>query len=107
MVDVERTGNIAILLSVTVAMVCFASTRAEARVNIPRISCAAAQQVVAKSGAAVMTTGRHTFRRFVAHRGFCDRSQDVRPSYTQAADTAYCQVAFECYDRHILGIGGP
>jgi len=81
----------------------FLSTASNAaRIDVSQISCQAAQSIVVRGGAVVMNTGGITFRRFVAHRGFCERWEDVLPSYTAAADTPSCQVAFECYERRMF-----
>ena len=60
------------------------------------MSCAQAQSLVARHGAIVMTTGRHTYQRFVAGPRFCDHWEVVRPEVQQTRDAPRCLVGYIC-----------
>lgn len=66
------------------------------RPDLRRMSCAQAQSLVARHGAIVMTTGRHTYQRFVAGPRFCDHWEVVRPEVQQTRDAPRCLVGYIC-----------
>lgn len=66
------------------------------RPDLRRMSCAQAQSLVARHGAVVMTTGRHTYQRFVAGPPFCDHWEMVRPAVQQTRDAPRCLVGYVC-----------
>src|SRR3712207_8809967 len=49
----------------------FRSSLAEARPSTLAMTCREAAALVAQSGAIVLSTGKHTYDRFVANAGFC------------------------------------
>ena len=51
---------------------------AEARPNTTSMSCGEAAATVARAGAIVLTTGEHTYERFVAASTFCLAGGDRR-----------------------------
>ncbi|MCA1300355.1 hypothetical protein [Stappia indica] len=67
-----------------------------ARPDLRRMSCAEAQAMVTRNGAVVMTTGRYTYKRFVAGIRWCDRWEAIRPAVAATRDTPQCVVGFEC-----------
>lgn len=69
---------------------------AEARPDLRNLSCAKAQQMVARSGSVVFTTGRHTYSRFVAGPQYCDPWEAAFVQYARTRDAARCPVAYEC-----------
>ncbi len=66
------------------------------RPDLRRMSCAQAQATVARYGAIVMTTGPHTYQRFVAGPRFCDHWETVRPAQSATRDTPHCVVGYIC-----------
>lgn len=48
-----------------------ASAFAQGRPDARAMSCGEVQALIDARGAVVMTTGRHTYDRFVAHAGYC------------------------------------
>jgi hypothetical protein len=83
---------------------------AQGRPFTPALPCSAAAGIVARSGAAVLSTGRATYDRFVADRRFCDVTEVTRPAYVPAADTPQCFVGYRCRqfsrDDQFFGFGG-
>jgi len=69
---------------------------AEARPDLRGMSCRQAQQMVARNGSVVFTTGRHTYSRFVAGPQYCDPWEAAYVQYGRTRDTARCPVAYEC-----------
>jgi hypothetical protein len=69
---------------------------AAARPDTRQMTCAQANALVKERGAVVMTTGRHTYRRFVAHQGFCDRWEITMPDYAPTRDNPRCVINGVC-----------
>lgn len=69
---------------------------ANARPDTRTMTCAQAQDLVQRSGAIVLSTGQHTYSRFVADRRYCGHYEILRPSYAPTRDTAQCPVAYYC-----------
>jgi len=82
---------------VVVLLTVFASGHAQARPDARTMTCEQARSLVQERGAVVMTTGRHTYQRFVAHRGFCLYSQRTGSAWTPTRDTAECRLRI-CVD---------
>ncbi len=77
-------------------MLIFATAAEAARPDLRRMTCAEAQQLVARHGAVVMTTGPHTYFRFVANQGYCDPWEAIFVKYSPTRDTPQCPVGYEC-----------
>ena len=56
------------------------------------MTCAEAQSFIAANGAVVMSTGEHTYDRFVAHRGHCLPGEFMDYKWVPAADTPQCRL---------------
>lgn len=69
---------------------------AQGRPYTPRLPCAAAADIVARSGAAVLSTSPTTYDRYVRDRGFCEINEVTRPAFVPAADTPQCFVGYRC-----------
>ncbi|MCC2113275.1 MAG: hypothetical protein KDJ16_14670 [Hyphomicrobiales bacterium] len=69
---------------------------ASARPNTTRMSCDEAHSLVIRSGAIVMSTGRHTYERFVADRRFCQFNEVLERQFVPTADRQQCFVGYRC-----------
>lgn len=78
----------------------FASGLAEARPDARAMTCEQARSLIEERGAVAMTTGRHTYQRFVAHRGYCLYSQRAGSVWTPTRDQAECRLKI-CIDPPI------
>ncbi|GAB4528911.1 MAG: hypothetical protein Tsb0019_30840 [Roseibium sp.] len=70
-------------------------TAAEAqsgRPNTTTMTCAQVQSMINQRGAVVMSTGRHTFDRYVANRSFCAHGEYLRRDYVPTRDNNRCYV---------------
>ena len=68
------------------------ATAAQARPDARTMTCEAVRALIDERGAAVITTGRHTYKRFVAHRGFCLYFERIGHDWIATADTAQCRL---------------
>lgn len=75
------------------ALVALGTTSAAlARPDTRTMTCVQAQDLIVRSGAIVLTTGRHTYDRYVAGWGFCDHPNVPTATYIQTRDTRHCPV---------------
>jgi len=72
------------------------SVATAARPNATAMTCAQAAATVAEAGAIVMSTGQHTYERFVASTQFCGRHQVTERAYAPTRDSPRCQVGYTC-----------
>ena len=84
----------------TAFILIFAATSiAEARPNTTTMSCGEAAATVARAGAIVLTTGDHTYDRFVAASTFCLGGEVTEPGIAPTVDSERCQVGYICRER--------
>lgn len=90
-----------VLSSIAVALV--ASTTsfafAQGRPDTTRMSCAAAQALVVRAGAIVMSTGGSTYDRLVRHRGYCTPSERTEVVFAPTADNPACYIGDRCVEK--------
>ncbi|GJD56362.1 hypothetical protein [Methylobacterium dankookense] len=80
---------------------------AQPRPDVTTMTCAAAQALVARSGAIVVTTGPATYSRIVGDVSFCTIEKSTRPDYERTRDVADCFVGYRCVDPFSEGRDGP
>jgi hypothetical protein len=73
-----------------------ATMAAEARPSTLSMSCRQAQRLVASHGAVVMTTGPHTFNRFVASPGYCEVAEWAHSATAPTRDADDCPLGYIC-----------
>ncbi|HEY7384919.1 MAG TPA: hypothetical protein VH743_14725 [Beijerinckiaceae bacterium] len=86
-------AGFALLATVTSAL-------AQPRPSTLAMSCGQAASLVAAAGGIVLGTGGFTYDRFVAHRGFCLRSEHDEPAWVPTADTPQCFVGYRCREPY-------
>ena len=72
---------------------------ADARQSALNMTCSQAAALVAASGSIVLSTGRHTYERFVSRPGFCELGKYADRAWTGTADTRSCRVGYVCKHR--------
>jgi hypothetical protein len=60
------------------------------------MSCVEATELVAWAGSIVLSTGQHTYDRFVSHGRFCSLGEHLWPANAPTADTRHCPLGFTC-----------
>ena len=68
---------------------------AAARIDTDTMTCRQLIAFVAARGAVVMHTGTHTYKRFVAHRGYCMVSERLQSAWAPTVDGSECRLR-EC-----------
>ncbi len=87
------------LLCSTLIVAVFAASAADARQSTRNMSCRQAASVVASAGAIVLSTGRHTYERFVAGPGFCEVDMWADHAWAPTRDARSCRVGYVCRHR--------
>lgn len=72
---------------------------AQRRPSTLNMTCAQAQSTVRSVGAIVLSTGPHTYDRFVANRRFCTPDEELVPTWARTRDTPQCMVGYRCEMR--------
>lgn len=74
---------------------------AQGRPDARTMSCERVQALIAEHGAVVLTTGRHTYDRYVVDTRFCEMREVARPVVITTQGGESC-VVFECRDEPSL-----
>jgi hypothetical protein len=72
---------------------------AAARPNTTTMGCGQAAATVARAGAIVLSTGEHTYDRFVATSSFCLPGEMTEAGIAPTLDSPACQVGYICRQR--------
>ena len=74
-----------------------ATAQAQGRPDARTMTCGEVRSLIQERGAVVITTGRYTYKRFVAHRGFCLYSERIGHDWIETSDIAECRLRI-CVD---------
>lgn len=88
-----------VLASVMLA-VCISS--ASARPDTRYMSCGQAKSIVQASGAVVLSTGAHTYAKFVKNHAYCNLNEDLKRAFVPTQDTRRCKIGFRCVDKTLF-----
>ncbi|TKT80073.1 hypothetical protein [Aquamicrobium sp. LC103] len=86
----------AALVSAAIATAAVAQGRPDTRM----MSCEQTQALIQRSGAIVLTTGRHTYDRYVAAWRFCNYPDVPKQTWIATRDTPQCLV-YNCQREEI------
>ena len=75
-----------------------APLQAQGRPDARQMTCDQARALIDERGAVVLTTGRHTYDRYVAHNGYCMHLEVATPISIVTRDTDQCLV-YHCRAR--------
>jgi hypothetical protein len=87
-----------LLVSAVVSLMALSSL-AHARPSTMAMSCDQAGALVASHGAVVLTTGRHTFERFVRSPGYCALGEYAETGWAPTRDASQCVLGYVCRTR--------
>jgi hypothetical protein len=88
------------LLPLAAATALLASNAAaQIRPATPALTCAAAADLVARSGAIVLSTGPYTYDRIVRDGGFCPLATNPKATFEATLDNPKCFVGYVCRDK--------
>lgn len=69
---------------------------AYARPDTRSMTCAQAQSLVGRNGAVVLSTGAHTYDRFVADGRYCEIPYVPKLTWVPTTDNRQCAVGYTC-----------
>jgi hypothetical protein len=67
--------------------------------QVPSISCAQAQSLVRSERAVVLSTGPHTYDRFVSEDIFCQPDAFAFPAFEPTLDNRQCNIGYYCKQK--------
>ena len=79
-----------------IALLLLAEAAVAQRQSTLSMTCTQARGVVAARGAAVLSTGRHTFDRFVASPRFCLPGEYAYAAHAPTRDRSRCRLGYRC-----------
>jgi hypothetical protein len=86
-------------LAAAAALLVGSGAIAQVRPATPALTCAAAADLVARSGAIVLTTGPYTYDFIVRDGGFCPLATTPKATFETTLDNPKCFVGYVCRDR--------
>ncbi len=94
-----------LITSIVVAISAASATPvlAQARTNITSLTCGQAKSLIDRRGAAVITTGRHTYERYVKNRNFCEIGDRTRRQSVKTKNSNSCFIGFRCITPRSTG----
>jgi hypothetical protein len=84
------------LLAAAVAALLPVNAADAQRPNTQNMSCAQARSVVASAGSIVLSTGVHTFDKYVVSPGFCSFGEYAYDATVPTVDTRNCRIGYRC-----------
>lgn len=92
--DSFRENAMYMRLAIAVPLLAALSTPllAQGRPDAREMTCEQVQRLIDRDGAAVLTTGRHTYDRYITHTGFCSMGEEPAMSWIATRDTNQCRV---------------
>ncbi|KLK92197.1 hypothetical protein AA309_15680 [Microvirga vignae] len=63
------------------------------------MTCHQTKSLVTGSGAIVLSTGQHTYDRYVRSQAFCLQTEFAQPAWVPTADIPQCFVGYTCVDE--------
>lgn len=83
-------------VSIALVAILLAGPASAQRPDARAMSCEQARALVVARGAAVLTTGQHTFERFVSTAAFCGHFEVLKRAWITTGDGARCRVGYVC-----------
>ncbi len=83
-------------LLVALLVISFATAAYAQRPSTLDMTCREARSVVARAGAIVFSTGRHTYDRFVASDRYCLPGEYAYPTSAPTSDARQCPLGYRC-----------
>lgn len=66
------------------------------RSDVRQMSCDEARSLVEQAGGIVLTTGQHTYDRYVSARMYCPMGLDIKDAWVATRDSDACRIGYTC-----------
>lgn len=90
-----KTVSLALVAAISFATTVFAQPRP----LTTGMTCRQAKSLVTDSGAVVLSTGQHTYDRYVRSQAFCLTNEFAQPAWVPTEDIPQCFVGYTCVDE--------
>lgn len=94
-----KNSRLSIICGLALAAVVAASGAATARPDVRNMTCQQARDLVVQSHSIVLTTGQHTYDKFVSGQRYCEHPLTAVPAYVTTKDVRQCMIGYTCEDR--------
>lgn len=82
----------AMLISLTIG-------QASARPDTRYMTCSAAVSLVQGHGSILLSTGTHTYDKYVKNHAYCNLNESLRRAFVPTSDYRRCKVGFVCKNK--------
>jgi hypothetical protein len=96
---IRLNGVAAALIAASTVGFSVSQASAQGRPSTLNMSCGQAQSLVRSTGAILLSTGGHTYDRFVASQTFCTPDEELVPTWAPTRNTPQCMVGYRCEMR--------
>lgn len=87
-----KTVSLTLIFAILLATGAFAQSRPQSRA----MKCSQVQFIVANRGAVVLSTGEHTYDRYVSSQASCLSGEFIKPAWVPTADAPQCMIGYTC-----------
>lgn len=70
--------------------------QAQRRPDVRTMTCDQAKALVEQEGGIVLTTGQHTYDRYVSHSMYCPTGLHTKDAWVQTGDGQQCRIGYTC-----------
>jgi hypothetical protein len=85
--------------SILITGLLISTTIAQARPDSRYMSCGQAKSLVQSSGAIILSTGAHTYDKYVKNHAYCNLSQELKRAFVPTSDQRRCNIGYRCKER--------
>ena len=76
--------------------------QAQARPDTRYLACANVVAIVQSSGAVVLSTSAHVYKKYVKNHAYCNLNESLKNAYVPTADNRRCKIGFTCIDKSLF-----
>ncbi|MCP4184696.1 MAG: hypothetical protein GY761_15495 [Hyphomicrobiales bacterium] len=91
-----KTTNLIQKLLVSCAILLAGFAVADARPNTVNLSCSQVKSLVRSHRSILLSTGRHTYDRYVVNVAFCPSGDYAKRAYVRTRDRNSCRIGYTC-----------
>ena len=79
--------------------VSLSAVQAQARPDTRYLACAQVVAIVQSSGAIVLGTSAHVYKKYVKNHAYCNLNESLKNAYVPTIDNRRCKIGFTCIDK--------
>jgi len=86
----------ALAMAALVTGISVAEAQQVRRPDVRSMTCDQAKMLVEQEGGIVLTTGQHTYDRYVADQMYCPTGLDIKDAWVDTGDGQSCLIGYTC-----------